>query len=367
MLEDISDLFAALVIKHHSGTRIAFYEGFQNLVENGISPNDALKELNQIWSHGGKKPNEPLAIVTRDLMIQLRDGLPLSRALARWVPYEEASLLAAGERGAAGLSQACEDVVRVIEAKQQIRGAVTSAVAYPAFLMVPLGVLLWMVAHKLIPKMAQVSNPEHWTGNAYALYWLAGLVTDYGVLGVCLLLILIIAFTFSLPRWTGPSRRMFDRAPFYATYRMVHGSTFLLNLAVMMRANIPPDAALMVLSEYASPWLKERIGAARHGLTLGSNLGVALENAGHGFPDKKAIQFVRILATREGFPEALNRYSNRWLTSSIKQLQQFSKVMFTVSLLTIGGVMALIMTGTQDLQSNFEQSINRTAPKGVAP
>lgn len=360
MLDRFADLLAAGIMKYHGATRIAFYEGFQNLVENGISPNDALKELNQIWSYGGQKPSEPLAIVTRDLMIQLMDGLPLSRALARWVPYEEASLLAAGERGASGMSKACDDVVRVIEAKQQIQGAVASAVMYPAFLMVPLSVLLWMVANKLIPRMAQASNPDNWTGSAYVLYQLAQFVTHYGLFSVFALLILIVTFTVSLPRWTGSTRMLFDRGPFYSTYRMVHGSTFLLNLAVMMRANISPDAALGVLGEYASPWLKERITATRHGLSVGSNLGVALENAGHGFPDKKAIQFVRILAAREGFPEAINRYSTRWLASSIKRLQQMSKIAFAVALLLLGGVMGLVVTGTQDMQNNFEQSVNRT-------
>lgn len=355
MIDRLSDLWAGLVMRHHSGTRISFYEGFQNLVENGMSSNDALKELNQIWSYGGKKPHEPLAIVTRDLMIQLMEGFALSRGLSRWVPYEEASLVAAGERGGS-ISQACDDVIRVIEAKQQIRGAVASAVAYPTFLIIPLTVLLWMVANKLIPKMAQVSNPESWTGSAYALYALANFVTRYGLFSVCLLLILITLFLTSLSRWTGPARRIADRGPFYATYRMVHGSTFLLNLAVMMRAGIPTNSALEILGEYASPWLRERLAAARHGLAVGSNLGVALDNAEFNFPDKKAIQFIRILASRDGFPEALNRYSVRWLATSVKQLQQLAKVAFAVAMLLMGTVMGLVVDGTQDMQNNFESS-----------
>lgn len=362
MKDQIQDWFAAVTIRYSSGTRINFYEGFQNLVENGLGPNDALKDLNKIWSEGGRKPDEPLAIFTRDLMTHLIDGMPLSQALSRWVPYEEASLIAAGSRGAR-LSQACTDVVRVIEAKQQIRSAVIGAIIYPSSLMLLLGALLWMISDQMIPTMAQLSDPETWTGSAGALYWLSNLVTNFGVSFLCLLPVAVIAFSISLPRWTGSVRMLFDKGPFYATYRMVHGSTFLLNLAVMMRAGYSPNEALKTLGEYASPWLKERIAGARHGLDKGDNFGVALENAGHNFPDKRAIQFIRILAAREGFPEAINRYSARWLTSSIKRLQNFSKICFAVSMLSIGVVMGLIIQGTQEMQNNFEQAATRTTSK----
>lgn len=346
--------------------RIDFYEGFQNLVENGMSVNDSLKELNKIWSYAGKKPDEPLALVTRDLMVQLSNGTPLSRALSRWVPYEEASLLAAGEQGAK-LVQACDDIVRVIVAKQQIVGAVASAVVYPAFLSIPLSMLLWMVATKMIPPMARVSSPESWTGAAQALYQLSNFVTSFGAITVVALLVLIAVFVVSLPRWTGSVRMIFDKGPFYSMYRMVHGSTFLLNLAVMMRANIAPYTALEMLGEYANPWLKERIRGALYGIRMGSNLGMALDDAGHNFPDKKAIQFIRILAAREGFSSAINNYSERWLKTSIKRIQSMAKVSFTVALLLLGGVMALVVVGTQDMQNNFEQGLNRSASQVVKP
>lgn len=362
----IAARWASLVIRHSGATRIGFYEGFQNLVENGISTNDSLKELNKIWSYGGKKPDEPLAMMTRDLMVQLSNGTPLSRALSRWVPYEEASLLAAGEQGAK-LVQACDDIVRVITAKQQIVGAVASAVVYPAFLSIPLSMLLWMVATKMIPPMARVSSPESWTGAAQVLYQLSNFVTGYGAISVVVLFALIAAFVMSLSRWTGSARMIFDKGPLYSTYRMVHGSTFLLNLAVMMRANIAPYAALEMLGEYANPWLKERIRGALYGIRMGSNLGVALDDAGHNFPDKKAIQFIRILAAREGFESAINNYSERWLKTSIKRIQYMAKVSFTIALLLLGSVMALVVVGTQDMQNNFEQSMNRSASKVVKP
>ncbi|WP_324729566.1 type II secretion system F family protein [Pseudomonas chlororaphis] len=358
----ISETWATFVLKYFGGTRIDFYEGFQNLVENGISVNDSLKELNAIWSYSGKKPDAPLAIMTSDLMIQLANGMALSRALSRWVPYEEASLLAAGEK-AGSLVQACDDIIRVITAKQQIVGAVVSAVAYPAFLSLPLSTILATVASKLVPSMARASPPETWEGAAWLLYRLSNFVTGYGLLTVALLLAVVTVFVVSLPRWTGSIRGVFDRGPFYSTYRMVHGSTFLMNLAVLMRASIPPYNALEMLGEYANPWLKEKIRGALYGIRMGSNLGVALDDAGHNFPDKRAIQFIRILAARDGFEKAINNYSDRWLKASIKRIQFTAKLSFVVSLLMIGAVMGLVIVGSQEMENNFDKSIGHTATR----
>lgn len=358
----IADTWASWMMKHHGGTRIDFYEGFQNLVENGLNVSDALKELYSVWSYDGRKADAPLAIVARDLIIQLSNGLPLSRALSRWVPYEEASLLAAGEQ-AGRMVETCDDVMRVIAAKQQIRGAVASALVYPAFLCVPLSFLLWIVAVKMVPKMALVSNPDNWTGAAQLLYQLARFVTDFGAAMLLLLGVLVGVFWVSLPRWTGGIRMLADRGPFYSTYRIIHGSTFLLNLSVMMRANISEHRALEMLSEYANPWMKERIAGALYGLKMGSNLGVALDNAGHRFPDQKAIQFIRILASRKGFSKSINNYSERWLKASIKRMQRLAQVAFTTMLILIGCVMALVVVGTQEMQNSLDQSASRASSK----
>lgn len=353
----MSYLYAELVIKYSISTRITFYEGLQNLVENGISVNDSLKELFAVWSYQGKKQKDPLALVTKDLMIQLTNGVPLSRALSRWVPYEEASLFAAGEKSAK-MASAITDIIRVIKAKQQIMGAVVGAVTYPAFLFALMAYLLSMVSTDLVPAMSRFADPNKWNGSAWVLYQISEFVSGYGLFSLMLLICTVITVIVSFPKWTGRARAIADAAPIYSTYRMVHGSTFLLNLAVMMRANIPPYQALEMLAEYANPWLRERIQGAMYGIRMGSNLGVALEDAGYNFPDKKAIQFVRILAAREGFEAAINNYAQRWLAESVHRLQVMARMTFGVAMLVIGLLMGVVVMGTQEMQSSFETSNN---------
>lgn len=335
-------------------TRITFYEGLKNLVENDVPTSDAIKELYKVWSENGRKKSAALAVICKELVGQMANGAQLSAALARWAPYEEISLLGAGEH-AGREADAFDDCIRVIEAKQRIRGALATAVVYPTFLMIPLSVLLWVISSKLVPAMVRISDPNGWTGAAYGLYMLASFVSNYGIAMLCILGILIIGFIYSLPRLNGSVRIVLDQGPFYSIYRMVHGSTFLLNLSVLMRAGVPVNEALQHLERYANPWLKERISGAQYGVRQGSQLGVALDNAGHRFPDKRAIQFIRILGERDGFSDSIARYSERWLETSIKRVSSFAEATKNIMFIIIGLVMSLIVIGTQDMQSGMAQ------------
>ena len=347
-------------LQFSAAKRINFYELLQNLIENKLNTHEALDELYAVWSENGKKKGSALAAIAADLLAKMSNGKTLSRALARWVPFEEAALIAAGEK-TGRLVTALDDVKRILVAKQRIGAAVKSALIYPAILCLPLCYLLYIVANELVPSMAKVSPPETWTGAGYLLFAMSDAVTKFGVPFVCFMLALTTLGFYSLPRWTGGARITFDRFPFYSLYRKVQGSTFLLNLAVMMRANISVHEALNILDGFSNPWMKERLQGALYGLRQGQNLGEALGNAGHNFPDKESIQFVRILASRNGFADSINRYSNRWLEQSIKSVEKSATTIRNMMIVLIGVVMAVVLLGGQDLQSNFEMMATKQA------
>ncbi|WP_194965849.1 type II secretion system F family protein [Pseudomonas aeruginosa] len=55
---------------------------------------------------------------------------------------------------------------------------------------------------------------------------------------------------------------------------MLQGTTFLLNMAVMLNAGIRPYDSLASMIKISPPWLKQRLEAARYGVGLGQNLGL---------------------------------------------------------------------------------------------
>ena len=344
------------------GARVEFYEAMTLLMENGVLLNDALKEMYKVASDEGRKPKKPLAIVLYDCMMGVAEGLPLSKALSVWISPDECSLIAAGEKsgrlidddvGPGAFSQA----VKVITAKRDILGAIAMATVYPTFLGILATYLLNMVATQLVPKLAKTTNPETWEGPAALLYEIANFVTGYGKPALAAALLVIAAIFVSFPYLRGNVRFYLDKVPPWSIYRMLHGSTFLLNVSVLLQSGIKMQDALELLSESASPWLKERIDAAKYGIGIGGNLGVALHKAGYDFPDKKAVQFLMILSSREGFEKALARFGDRWLADTIKRIQAVAKMALAVGVLLIGVLMLIVVAGAGGIQDAMQAGV----------
>lgn len=56
------------------------------------------------------------------------------------------------------------------------------------------------------------------------------------------------------------------------------------------------------IHKHASPWLQQRLQDTMYGLSMGKNLGVALDLAGHKFPDEESIAYITTIASREDSP-----------------------------------------------------------------
>lgn len=356
LMEAIDD--AVIRMQFGAGARIEFYEALSLLLENRVLLNEALKEMYKIASEEGKKPKSPRAIIIHDCMMGVGEGKPLSKVLAKWTNYQETSLIAAGEKSG-NLKKAFDDAIKVITAKKQIMGAVITATAYPIVLFSLACVLLNMVSSQLVPKLAKTTNPETWEGAAAILYQMSQFVTGYGKLTLFTTIVTFVLIFSTFSRFRGPLRPYFDRFPPWSIYRMLHGSTFLLNVSVMLQSGIKLQDALMLLSANANPWLKERIEAALYGTGIGGNLGVALHRAGYEFPDKRAVQYLMILANLDGFEEAMSNFGERWLQESIKKIQAISKVMLACGVLTIGALMLVVIAGASGIQDAIQAGVKQ--------
>lgn len=340
-----------------SAKRIEFYETVRIMLENGVKADDLFEELYQVWSEHGEKPTEPLPMVAKACHSALADGLLMSDGLAEWVPEQEASMVATGER-VGDLQGTLKEVVNLIEYKQRIRGAVVGATMYPAVLFAVLAFLLYQVAAVLVPQILRLAPVESLSSTLYLLYILSTVVTDYGIY-IVLALLLCLGFVFwSLPRLTGPIRVKLDYLPIYRTYRILNGSTFLMNVAVMIRSGEYLKEALHTLSAHSNEWLYERITGTLNGINSGDNLGVSLSNAGHNFPDKRSIQMLTILAGKTQFEEAMVRFSQRWLEQTIRQIEATAKSTLIASLFVIFALIGLVFLGVQDIQALIDMQVN---------
>lgn len=354
MLARLLDGWSSLVEAYYSkqfgsAERIQFYESLTALLENGVGVNDALNEIRTIYNDDGRQRYHPIALACADIGEKVGNGKKLAESCNAWVPYQEMAIIGAGERSG-NLTQAFSDCIRLIEAHQKIQSLILSSALYPAITWTLMAYLLHIIATRVVPAMARSTPPEHMTGTSYLLYLIATYVNHYGLITLIALIVLLVGALVSLPYLTGPLRVRLERLPPWSIYKALHGSTFLLNIAVMLRANINQVEALDALMINATPWLRERLLAVSYGVEIGKNFGVALKLAGHEFPDKTAIHFLCVLATRKSFADAISRFANRWLDTSLKNVELYTKSFLLFSIGAIGSLMILVLIGTYSMQ-----------------
>lgn len=84
---------------------------------------------------------------------------------------------------------------------------------------------------------------------------------------------------------------------------------------------------------------------------MGKNLGVALELAGHKFPDEESIAYITTIASREGFAFALSEFATNSAETAAERLEASGKAFFYVGLISVTALAALIFFGLFGLQT----------------
>lgn len=345
-------------------TRIELYELLALLLENRELMIDALRTIRGVYNNDmGEalprsenriddiKPRNVTAEAIHSWIAAIKEGYGLSAGMAAWVPAEEAALVQAGER-TGNLVRALRDCVTNIQSKGQMTSAVMSGTIYPVALFCMAYYVMRIFATKVIPRFESQVPEDMWEGPAKWLYIQSHLFNDYSIPVVIVTIVLLIAAFASLPYLRGPLRVFLDRfVPPWNIYRMVQGATFLKNVAVQARAGIILVDSVDSMMQTATPWLRERLQAALYGIQQGQDLGMSLHNAGYDFPDRRAVQILRVLATRDGFEETIYTFAERWTEQTVKSVKAASSVMLTAGILAVGFVAGSSFLGMQGISN----------------
>lgn len=349
-----------------SRQRIEFYKSLSLLVKNGVKLHDALSEIYNIYSDNGRSPNNIQSVVAQECLLGVAEGLRFSDTLGKWVGYQEHMLIAAGEEtgklvDGPDYQGAFSKAIDVVKAMGAVRGAIMKATLYPSVLFAEGVFLLHKVSHDLVPKLSRSTDTESWNGAARLLKLIADIVTGYGLPILLAVAALLVTSLVTLPYFRGPLRLFLERIPVtpWAIYRTFHGSTFLLNVGVLQSSGVKLNDALVKLGSRAGPWLKERIDATLYGVNIGSGLGQALYKAGFDFPDKKAVQFLRVISGKDGANEEIEQFGKDWMKDSIEQLQGVANLLLGGSMLMVGALMLIVIAGASGMSDAMIQGMSR--------
>jgi type II secretory pathway component PulF len=202
--------------------------------------------------------------------------------------------------------------------------------------------VFWLFGVNLVQNMRKAAPPKVME----AMGGIAG-VSDFlmnnGIYIVIFIVLLMVTIAGTMPIWLGRVRVKFDRYPPWAWFRIWQGSSFLLGLSSLLKAQVPLKRAVEILEEEGNPWLKERLRSVREEVLRGRNLGEALRAGNFEFPDPAVALDLEILSERADVGSVIDAITKEWIEEQIEQLELQAKFVRTVGLVCVGSVIAWAM------------------------
>ena len=344
--------YAKMVCKYSTDKRVAIWRKLVSLLKNDFTLVDALNRVQMIESKGGAKPNEPFAICMREWERNLERGMSFAETTRGWIPTEETLLLSSGNMSS--LVVALENVSRIVAANKRIRRAVFGAMAYPLLLLVLVFVIIVMVGMYLVPPLAEVAgNRVVWQGSAASLIWMADAAQKYWRIGALGFAVIGFLAWWSLPRWTGRLRTVFDNIAPWNVYKLKLSVGWMMSLSAMVSSGVAIPDAMRVLADNSNRYVRNILEQTLRYIANGDNLGVALYNTGTNFPNAELIGDLTVYADMNDFDTNLMEISNDYLEDSVKKIESVSNTLNTIGILLISAVIAWIVMGTFQMQDQI--------------
>ncbi|NLP65485.1 type II secretion system F family protein [Paraburkholderia sacchari] len=332
--------------------RLKLYKSLATLLRNNVPLRRALVTSYEVYSDYGKKPDRIEAIVLQDCIAGVDNGRALSVVLQQWVPFDEHSTIATGDRGGK-VADALMRGAEVIKRKGMMRKALVGAVTYPAFLMLSVGVAFYVIATNVLPRLLVNVKPEHMDASIQLLSWLSSLVANDGGVMLSVMIAAAIGIGFSMSRLTGKFRFYLDMIPPWGMYRIVQGAIFIYNVGVLLEANVPKKEILEMMLERANSYMAERLEGALLGVKNGLDLGPALRESGFEFPSRDAIAYVSVIGSMEGGEAQLKEFGEDWLEESVDRLAAASAIFKQIAILMGGLLIMAIVQGVNALSNGL--------------
>lgn len=356
-LKSFNESWSRFQFRSGAANRRRIYIKLAKLLENGVKIIDAISTMRdrRMRLHG---KNDPVVMAMDAWIKRMRNGSPLSDAVAGWVPAQERMMLAAGERSGR-LESALISNTEVMVAQAEIRSAIIGGITYPVMLVMMAFGMLYLFGFKLVPAFGQMVSDDKWTGAAAAVVSVSHWVQDWLWLPGMSVLVLTAACLWAMPNWVGVSRVKFDALPPFSIYRLIQGCSWIISLAAMVEAGERIEEAVKSLGKNSSPWLALRNAAILNGLRSGYNIGDAMVRSGTGFPDPEVIDDVSVYATVGGIDQALKMVSREWIKGSVDAIRGKMKVFFNVGIVSVGFVVAFMVSGLISMQVQMGQILKQ--------
>lgn len=327
-----------------------------NFSESGSGRISTIREMFDAWSARENSRKNDIGLVHRAIVKRLDNGQSFSKAIAPFIPKEESLILEAGE-ASGRLVNALQSVQQQNKAGSEINSLVTGALAEPAMSLLSIGLTSWFCGSSLWPEMIKVVPEEFWPGWSIPLiHFEIAFATHWQILGS--LVVVAWLYIYSIPRWTGHVRSIFDKIPPWSIYRDRQSASFLGVLGGLLSSGMELDSAMARIAKSCDPWLSWHINQIRKRLAVaGANPLSALNT---GLFSSKIMDMIEDAARNRSFDTTLAHLGTDALPVIIRKVKTMAAVTGTFLTIATGLLfvyqVAVQQSATTTATNNFTKS-----------
>ena len=291
---------------------------------------------------------EKLRLVLREVREKVNEGSNLADALGAYPKVFSSlyvNMVRAGEQAGA-LDQVLERLADHTEAAVDLRSKVSSALTYPALMMViAVGVIAFLMIY-VIPKLTRlfrdrdmelpaITRAVMWVSDSLQSYWwLMGIVLVLGAIGFF--------------RWyrTEPGRLKMDqillKVPVLGSMlRMVAISRFASTLSTLMVSGVPVLSAMRIVSNIVSNVvLKKVVDEAEEAVREGEPMNKPLMRSGQ-FPPM-VVHMIAVGEKTGDLPKMLERISISYESQVKRRLETLTSLLEPLMIVGMGSIVFVI-------------------------
>ena len=330
-----------------------------NLLKAGMPLTSALNSMISLEGSGVS------AAVSEQLLHDVREGHNLSAALAKHpgiFPEMYVNMIKAGESGGS-LVEVLLRLAEHYERFAEVRQKVTSALVYPAFVVVLGLVLIFVFMSYILPKFMKIFDGMKVSlplstqilqsmSDFFANWW-------WGVLILSMLLIVVVNGYFSTAVGRERLHGWLLEAPLVKKIvRPTMFGQFARTLGALLRNGVPVLTALKITeSVVQNVVLQDAIARTREGVTDGKTLAQPLARSGV-FP-KLMVDLIHIGEQTGDVPSALENLAETYDNELTTNLRVVTTLIEPILIVFIAGVVGFMLVGVLQAMFKITSAIGR--------
>lgn len=233
-------------------TRADFYHSLASSLDDRVPIFTTLRK----YEARARSRNPAHALVYME-MIKRLDKSGLASAIQIFGDDNEVLLIDSLQSvGDAGMADGLRFLSATVEKTDRMKQTARKAFSYPLALLVVFSALLTGFATSIVPVLIGILPPSKWPFMGKVLLFMSEIITGYGIFIVAGFVVTCIAFTYSLPNWTGPTRKAFDKFLPYRFYRDYSGAMLIISLSAQMKNGISLRTSIERSMKYGNRWLR---------------------------------------------------------------------------------------------------------------